>query len=172
MTGSGDDLIDGGSGNDNINAGDGDNEVYGGSGNDRIMTGSGQDLVYGGDGNDQLRTGAGDDEVYGGAGKDLIFAGAGNDTIDGGAGADNMAGGAGDDTYYVDIIKDLVREKAGEGIDTIVSDMSFNLSKLVNVENLTLSDAVSKLDIDAIGNASDNVLMRYRDWETDRKSVV
>lgn len=172
--GSGFDLLDGGAGNDNIAAGNGDNDVYAGSGNDKIVAGSGFDFIDAGAGNDNISSGAGDDDVYAGAGndkvtsgtgddwifgeagKDKIFAGAGDDLIDGGSGADNMDGGAGNDTYYIDTAKDKVIEKAGAGNDTIVTDFSYSLAKLANVENLTLSGSA---DIDATGNSADNVLI-------------
>lgn len=57
----------------------------------------------------------------GGAGNDTLLGGAGNDTLLGGQGADTMTGGAGDDTYFVDNIKDVVREdvSGSGGIDTV-----------------------------------------------------
>jgi len=52
--------------------------------------------------------------------------GDGNDLLVGGAGADVMIGGSGDDTYVIDNL-DIVRENAGGGTDTIVSDASYRL---------------------------------------------
>lgn len=156
--GAGNDLLDGGAGNDNLSAGDGDNDIYAGAGNDKIVAGSGADYIDGGAGNDNIAAGDGNDEIYGGAGKDTIFGGNGDDHIDGGSGADNMIGGAGNDTYYVDDLKDRVTEKAGEGNDTVVSSFSYSLEKMANVENLALSDSAAQLDINATGNAQDNVL--------------
>jgi len=48
---------------------------------------------------------------------------AGNDTIDGGFGADTLDGGAGDDTYYVDDVKDIVKENYNSGNDTIIANL-------------------------------------------------
>ncbi|MFC2970848.1 calcium-binding protein [Azotobacter bryophylli] len=174
VAGLGNDYIDAGVGNDNIAAGDGDNEIYAGAGNDRVVSGAGEDLIHADDGNDNVTAGAGDDTVYAGAGndrvtgdagndwlygeagKDNLIGGDGDDILDGGSDADNLSGGLGNDTYYVDTLKDRVVEKAGEGEDTVVSSFSYSLAKLANVENLTLS---GDADINATGNASDNVLV-------------
>ncbi len=174
VAGFGNDYIDAGVGNDNINAGDGDNDIYAGAGNDRVVSGAGEDLIHADDGNDNVTAGAGDDTVYAGAGndrvtgdagndwlygeagKDNLIGGDGDDILDGGSDADNLSGGLGNDTYYVDTLKDRVVEKAGEGEDTVVSSFSYSLAKLVNVENLTLS---GDADINATGNAGDNVLV-------------
>ena len=89
--------------------------------------------------------------VTGGAGNDLILAGSGNDTLDGGAGndsliggtgADMMTGGTGDDTFTVDSYGDAVTELAGEGTDTILTNLSaYSIFGRVNVENLTGTSA-------------------------------
>ncbi len=91
----------------------------------------------------------------------------GNDaanTIDGRLGADTMSGGKGNDTYLVDNIADVVRENAGEGIDTIVTPLDYTLP--ANVENLTLSGSTAingtgnELGGNIItGNARDNLLI-------------
>jgi Ca2+-binding RTX toxin-like protein len=99
-----------------------------------------------GDAADNLLTGTDeDDEMYGYAG---------NDTLDGGAGADWLAGGPGDDLYYVDDSNDLVVEEALEGLDTVISSVSYALPD--HVENLVLSGSSS---IDATGNDGDNLIV-------------
>ena len=77
---------------------------------------------------------------------------AGNDVLDGGVGADRMVGGTGDDRYYVDNVKDVVTELAGEGNDTVYAGREYTLA--VNVENLVLTGNV----IAGHGNSQDNVL--------------
>ena len=57
--------------------------------------------------------------------------------LDGGAGVDTLVGGLGDDTYVVDRAADVVVERAGGGVDTIVSSVSLALRG--NQENLTLT---------------------------------
>lgn len=156
LTGDADDnILDGGKGNDHLVGNGGDDWLIGGAGNDKIIAAWGDDWIDAGSGNDNITSGAGDDDIYAGAGNDKVVGGAGNDWIDGGAGKDNMIGGAGDDTYYVDA-KDKVNEVAGGGNDTIVTNSSYSLAKLANVENLTLDGGA---DINATGNSADNVLI-------------
>jgi Ca2+-binding RTX toxin-like protein len=123
--------LSGDAGNDVINSGSGDDEVYGGQGNDTINASSGNDTVYGGKGNDHIKAGSGNDIVNGGSGKDYISAHTGDDIIDGGAGRDKIAMGAGadlitggseSDTFVfraadldgnVNTITDLTRDSSG-----------------------------------------------------------
>ena len=62
----------------------------------------------------------------------------GANDLDGGQGADTMAGGKGGDTYFVDNVADLVKEKAGEGDDTIISTVVL-AAPVANVENYTFN---------------------------------
>ncbi len=62
--------------------------VHGGRGNDVINGGGGDDTVFGGLGADTINTGVGDDTVYGQAGNDVLTGGNGNDSLFGDAGAD------------------------------------------------------------------------------------
>ena len=116
----------------------GDDEVNNITGTDA------KDTIYGLGGDDILNGGAGDDTLYGGAG---------NDILSGGAGADMMVGGAGNDTYFVDDIGDKVIEKKGEGIDLVVSTISYTLG--ANLENLSLSGVA---DITGTGNSLNNTI--------------
>ena len=77
------DKIEAGSGDDTINAGNGNDIVYGGNGEDTIDAGLGDDIVEGGKGNDYLRDASGNDTyVYGrGDGKDIIYDTSGSDTL-------------------------------------------------------------------------------------------
>ncbi len=77
----------------------------------------------------------------------------GNDTIDGGTGADTMIGGLGNDTYYVDNVGDQVIENGNEGVDLVISSVSFSLGG--GVENLTLTGTGN---LNGTGNALDNVI--------------
>lgn len=112
--------------------------------------------VHGNDATNTLTGADGDDKLYGYRGNDTLIGGKGNDILDGGIGADVMIGGQGDDTYYVDNIKDIVVELAGEGNDTVISSINLSLSDagFENVENLTLTGKASV----AKGNALNNVL--------------
>src|SRR5262249_32897523 len=77
-----------------------------------------------------------------------------NDTIVGGAGADNMVGGAGNDNYVVDNGFDQAIENAGQGTDSVFSDVLYVLG--ANVENLYLQGNAA---INGYGNALDNVIV-------------
>lgn len=110
--------------------------------------------IDGAAGNDTLNGTAGDDKMSGLAGNDILKGLAGNDTMDGGIGDDRMTGGAGDDTYHVDAKKDTVTEKDNEGFDTIISSISYILSK--EVEALELSSGMGNLF--GTGNKGNNVL--------------
>jgi Ca2+-binding RTX toxin-like protein len=119
------------------------------------------DTILGGGGSDKIYGYEGDDSLDGGSGADCLFGGADADTLDGGTGKDAMAGNTGDDVYLVDSAKDKVNEVAGEGVDTVVSAVSYKLPNAV--ENLTLvGAAVSGTGNDAAnlirGNAGNNAL--------------
>ncbi len=100
--------------------------------------------------------------LYGLTGNDTLNGGAGNDTLDGGTGTDLMGGGTGDDSYIVDTLDDIVIEQAGQGTDTVHTDLTYTLG--ANLENLTQtgSEAVlgtgNELNNVLVGNAADNVL--------------
>jgi VCBS repeat-containing protein len=103
---------------------------------------------------DNVITGnAADNLLQGMAGSDTLIGGAGNDTLDGGLGADIMMGGTGNDTYIVDTLADTVIEQAGQGIDTVKTDLGYILGD--NLENLTLTGTTA---VDGTGNELDNVL--------------
>ena len=134
-------------------------------GNDSIYGGAGYDIIYGGDGDDYINGGADGDNIHGGAG---------NDTLDSGADAtsgadlrssDVMYGGPGDDTYIVDNYYDMAFESYNEGVDTVMSSVTYSLDYNVYgylleghytaIENLILTGSAS---INGTGNQLDNVL--------------
>ncbi|MBX3579751.1 MAG: hypothetical protein KF723_21310 [Rhizobiaceae bacterium] len=81
----------------------------------------------------------GHDSMSGTSDADTFYGLGGNDTINGGAGADTMLGSTGNDTYHVDAAGDAPVELARQGIDTIVSMLSWRLG--ANLENLQLAGA-------------------------------
>ncbi|MEZ0318205.1 MAG: hypothetical protein ACAH10_15040, partial [Methylophilaceae bacterium] len=81
--------------------------------------------------------------------------------LDGGLGIDTMIGAAGNDTYIVDNVGDVVTELAAGGIDTVISNISYDLRDTDgdgisggNVENLTLTESA----FSGVGNALANYI--------------
>ena len=141
------------SGGVNLSASLVNNFVVGEQGvNDEIIGGSGNDLIFGGTGDNQLSGGAGDDLLVGGSGT------GDNDILDGGLDADTMVGLAGNDTYIVDDLADVVVEAAGEGTDTVETEMAeLSIELMANVENLKYTG----IDADPFvgtGNSGNNVI--------------
>jgi Ca2+-binding RTX toxin-like protein len=172
-------TIDGGAGNDTIDA-TGSTvglTLLGGLGNDVLTGGSGDDVLDGGAGNDTLNGGAGNDTISGGDGNDTIAVDTttGIDTIDGGAGADQLVvtGTAGADTFNLGTVVgnstlfslngsvvasssdvELVTINALAGADTVnIGDLS---ATQVQVVDLNLGAGVSTVTV-AGSNLNDNV---------------
>jgi len=131
----------------------------------RTIDGHGNGLnnyITGNDAANVLSGGAGQDTLSGGTGNDTLYGGEDDDILNGGAGADTMFGSTGNDTYKVDNTGDTVIEYANEGIDTVLSSITYTLGE--NVENLTLTgdQAINGygngLDNRIEGNNADNVL--------------
>ncbi|MFP6762662.1 MAG: Calx-beta domain-containing protein, partial [Planctomycetaceae bacterium] len=103
----GDQIIEGGDGNDTLSGGSGSDTIRGGDGDDLIVgdefsavapiPGVGADVLSGGDGNDTIQGEAGDDSIHGNMGEDSLLGGPGNDTINGDSGQDVIQGQAGAD---------------------------------------------------------------------------
>ena len=98
---------------------------------------------------------ANNNNLIGNTGNNTLTGNDGNDTLDGGTGIDTLIGGTGDDTYIVDTNTDVITENANEGTDTIQASVTFSLTSLVNIENLTLTGSNA---INGTGNASNNIL--------------
>jgi Ca2+-binding RTX toxin-like protein len=112
-------LIYGSSGDDLIEGTDGADEIFGFEGNDTVKGGKGKDKLYGGSGNDSLDGGEDDDSLYGADGNDTLIGNSGNDDIWGGDGNDSLQGGAGDDK--LNDISGLNVLDGGDGNDDISS---------------------------------------------------
>ena len=185
-------TLNGGIGADTLLGGDGNDTLDGGVGIDVMIGGAGDDIYIVDEvdegnfidedldgGIDTVRSTVnftlgenlenlsliGVDNING-TGNDLnntIIGNSGSNIIDGGAGDDVMQGGGGDDTYIVDSVGDRVSEGAGQGIDTIESAVSFDLSTSgINVENLILVGGTEGIGNDLentiTGNSGDNLL--------------
>src|SRR4029453_12713208 len=95
-------IVDGGIGNDSLNASavtTGGGTLLGNSGEDTLTGGAGDDRLEGGDGRDVLRGGTGVNVLEGGADSDIITVSSTANTVDGGAGDEvlnlDAPGGAG-----------------------------------------------------------------------------
>lgn len=147
--------------NETLNGSVGDDTIDGGYGKDLIRGLVGDDILNGGVDDDRIFGGDGKDILSGGSGKDRLYGEAGNDTLDGGGGKDELEGGAGDDRYIIND-RDSIKERAGEGTDTVESSVSFSLPNFV--ENLILTGTAhingtgSKDNNTIIGNVGDNLL--------------
>lgn len=109
--------IEGGAGNDYINANSGEDTVFGGDGNDKIAGGLDNDTLEGGAGADRIYGGSEDDRIYGDSGSDLLYGGTGNDSVYSGSGSDKVYLGDGDD--YVRVGGGVESFFGGEGNDYI-----------------------------------------------------
>jgi Ca2+-binding RTX toxin-like protein len=98
-------TVDGGDGDDYLDADDGAERMSGGSGNDILRGSSDRESMNGGTGRDTLDGRKGGDFLQGGPGYDVLRGGEGNDNLLGGllepgskpAGRDRLYGGDGDD---------------------------------------------------------------------------
>jgi Ca2+-binding RTX toxin-like protein/protocatechuate 3,4-dioxygenase beta subunit len=129
---------------------DGDNLIDGGAGNDNLSGGDGNDTLLGGDGNDILNGGAGNNTLNGGAGSDVLYSSA--------TSVDQLAGGTSDDVYEVLNGLSTIVEQAGEGIDTVFTNVHYTLA--ANVENMYLYGSSN-----GTGNVGDNTIVGIRDGD-------
>jgi len=95
--GSGNDVMIGGAGDDDLHGGNGSDVIAGRGGNDHVDGGNGRDYLFGGAGHDHVDGGRGRDYADGGPGHDIVHGGQGNDVVRGGSGFDWVSGGPGND---------------------------------------------------------------------------
>ncbi len=178
FTGTGNDvenIITGNGGDDVLDGGLGIDTLVGGVGNDTYRVDNSSDIVTenAASGNDTVEstanaytlsanietlnfTGTGDFVGTGNATANTLRGGSGNDVLDGAGGVDTMIGSTGDDTYVVGSAGEVVTENAGEGTDTIRTNLAtYSLAALANVENLT-NDGTGAFT--GTGNAGNNVM--------------
>ncbi|GEM_PF-2506661 len=104
----GDDFLSGSNGNDVLRGGDGADVLLGGNDDDLLDGGAGNDRLVGGFGDDDLKGRIGDDRLFGQAGNDTLLGGAGDDFMTGETGDDTLNGGAGDDSLFGSTGADLL----------------------------------------------------------------
>ena len=93
-------------------------------------------------------------KLVGNSAANTLTGGGGNDTLDGGTGADSLVGGLGNDIYLIDNSADKITENANEGMDTVISSVTWTLGN--ELEHLTLTGTAT---INGTGNALDNWLI-------------
>jgi trimeric autotransporter adhesin len=174
LQGYGNDLantIAGNTGNNLIDGRGGADNMGGGAGNDTYFVDDPSDSVFevAGQGNDTVFSSANfalpanvenlvmqggiDLQGYGNSQANVIYGNAGNNLIDGRGGIDLMVGGAGDDTYFVDDPSDSAFEVAGLGNDTVFTTANYGLA--ADVENLVMQGSAN---LQGYGNNQANVI--------------
>ena len=93
-------TVNGGGGNDILNAGNSPAILRGGDGDD---------ILNGGEGDDRLEGGKGSDILNGNGGNDQLFGEDGEDNLRGGTGIDRLVGGKGRDWIYSTSVTDNVK---------------------------------------------------------------
>ena len=177
--GYGNDYLDGGSGIDSFEGGYGDDtflvdnllenvKEIAGQGNDWVES-KNINLDLGAQGNwvdieNARLTGTTNLNVTGRESNNHLIGNDGSNVLNGGDGIDTLEGGLGNDTYIVDSTTDVLIEVSNQfdtttgkiktgWIDTIQSDVSFNMASLQAFENLSLSGSAV---INGTGNGNDN----------------
>jgi Ca2+-binding RTX toxin-like protein len=154
--GAGADTMIGGNGNDTYTVDDAGDVIVeiASEGTDTVTSTVSYTLA---DNVDNLTLSGGNLDATGNNDVNVLTGTTGDNTLNGGVGADTMVGLAGNDTYYVDNVGDVVTEAAAAGTDTVVASISYSISALANLENITLDAAAG--NINATGNTSVNILL-------------
>jgi trimeric autotransporter adhesin len=176
-------VITGNSGNNALNGGNGIDTLIGGKGDDTYAINTLTDTLVenAGEGTDTISSsvtfdlktvanienltltgsaalnGTGDDNdnrLTGNTGANQLIGNGGNDTLTGGTGIDTMIGGTGNDVYVIGTtFVDVIQENPGEGFDTLNAQMTFDLTLVANIENLTLANGGN---FNGFGDAGNN----------------
>ncbi|CAN5238145.1 hypothetical protein BH10PSE3_BH10PSE3_35930 [soil metagenome] len=163
--GTGDDTLDGGAGADSLAGGQGDDLYYvdvadlvvelAGGGFDTVMTGATYIAPAAAHIERIVTMGTANVAITGNSHAIEIIGNAGVNTLDDGGGASTLTGGGGVDIYLVRNAATQVVELAGEGYDTVRTDLaSYTLG--ANLEVLTRLGAA---DFQGTGNGLANVLL-------------
>jgi VCBS repeat-containing protein len=159
----GDNILDGGLGNDTVsyaNAAAGVTvslalttaQATGGAGTDTLK---GFENLTGSAHADRLTGGTVANLLSGLGGNDSIYGGAGNDTIDGGTGNDRMEGQAGNDVYIVDSLADEVIEAA---VASEIDEIRTSLAAYTLKANTEILSYTGSANFDGTGTALKDIL--------------
>ncbi|MEO0316592.1 MAG: hypothetical protein RL404_269, partial [Pseudomonadota bacterium] len=88
-----------------------------------------------------------------------LIGNAGNNWLDGAGGADTMAGQGGNDTYVVDDVGDVIEERAGDGIDTVVLRLAQGQQCYTVGDHVERVLVKGRVNVDVRGNDSGNTLV-------------
>lgn len=175
-------TIDGGAGNDTINAASVPAGVMGltidgGTGNDTITGSQGNDTLIGGDGNDTVTGGRGNDIALLGNGNDSFVwnPGDGSDSVDGGAGTDTLLFNGSNVAENFNISANGQHALLSRDVGNVVMDLTgiehIRLATLGGADTVTVNDLtgtdVNQVAIDLAGvpgsgqpdGQSDNVIV-------------
>lgn len=125
---------------------------------EKVISGSGHDIITGNSADNTLSGGSGNDQIYGGEGDDFL-----DFELSARGGRDTLYGGTGNDDYVIDSLLDVIKELPNQGTDMIWSTMTYSLSAIANVENLSLF-GMGK--INATGNSLSNYLLGNKNDNT------
>lgn len=158
--GQGDDTILGGEGDDRLTAGDGNDWLSGSSGNDSLVAGRGLDDLDGGDGNDLLIGSRHEDEawLHGGEGDDVLIALAG-DFAEGGAGQDRFV--LQEPGAFVPVIGDF--DMAEDVIELRWQGRAEDGVPVISIERDDDGSALIRLDGEAVGRVTNGAGLRVGD---------
>ncbi len=84
--------------------------------------------------------------------------GDGNDVLVANSARNTLVGGRGDDIYLLDSATDVVIEKSGQGADTVIASVSYQLAARQSVESLLAANKTGTAVIDLTGNELANIL--------------
>ncbi|WP_398473590.1 calcium-binding protein, partial [Tardiphaga sp.] len=88
-----------------------------------------------------------------------VFGYEGNDMLYGAGGASLLVGGKGDDKYFIGDTLNLVIEKAGEGYDTVITDVSYTLTAGSEIELLRTYGSATMTPVSLTGNEFANTIV-------------
>ena len=168
-----DDDLDGGPGNDVILGRQGDDTLNGGAGNDILRGGAGMDTLNGEGDGDLLDGGKGADALNGSAGGDLLLGRQGADTLKGNGGEDYLFGGWGNDHLSGGSADDIVVGSQGQdvvhgsgGDDLVVGGGTKNMQDFLlgSATPLTMDDIDDgEADILVGGTGEDTLILGKED---------